>query len=150
MSYSNSTAGTALNGPNNNRLLLDQNYIVTASLPNAANTVNTSGIDLTVATPYPTTDQVDVNIILTAGVGANNKNINCRLQESSDNGNWTNCVGLGNPILQVIDNGNTNTNAANNFFKLQPTALRYLRLQMQGEANGGAGTNGLATLQIVF
>lgn len=150
MSYSNSTVGTALNSPNNNRLLLDYNYIVTASLPNAANTVYTSGLDLTQATPYPTTDMIDMNVIMAAGVGANNKNINCFLQESSDNGNWTNCKYLAAPLFQVLDNGNTNTNAANVFVKLQPVALRYLRLGQTGEANGGAGTNGLATLQLVF
>lgn len=150
MSFTNSTVGTALNSPSNAFLLLDQNFIVTSALPNAANVVNTSGIDLQDVTPFPTTNQVSVNIVLTAGTGANNKNINCRLQESADNGNWTNCVGLANPILQVVDNTNTNTNTANNFFTLQPTALRYLRLQMQGESAGGSGTNGLGTLQITF
>lgn len=150
MAISYSTNGLTAQNPQNQRLLLDQNYIVTALLPNAANTVSTSGIDLLQAVPYPTTDRIDVNIISTPGAGTNNKNINYFLQESSDNVNWTNCTYLAAPLFQVLDNGNTNTNAANIFVKLQPGAKRYLRLGAMGEANGGAGTNGLTTLQLVF
>ena len=150
MSYTNSTQGTALNAPVNQRQLIDGIYVVTASLPNAANTVYTSGLDLLQSTPYPTTDRVDVNIISAGGLGNNNKNINYFLQESSDNGNWTNCAYLKAPLFQTIDNGNTNTNAANVVVKLQPGALRYLRLGATGEANGNPGTNGLSTLQLLF
>lgn len=150
MSYTNTNVGTALNGPANQRQLIDGIYVVTANLPNAANTVNTSGLDLLQTVPYPTTDRVDVNIILSPGVGANNKNINVVLQDSADNGNWTNVAFLKAPLFQVADNTNTNTNAANVIVKLMPGGQRYLRAQMVGESQGGAGTNGLLTLQLLF
>jgi hypothetical protein len=149
MSFSNTTTVPYAN-PVNARALLDQAYIVTASLPVAANTVYTSGLDLLQATPYPVTDRVDVNLVLTGGAGANNKNINVFLQDSADNGNWTNTAYLKAPLFQVLDNANTNTNAANVIVKLQPGGQRYIRMGMTGEANGGAGTNGGATLQLLF
>lgn len=149
MSYSNTTT-PPLNQPTNARQLIDGLYVVTTLLPNAANTVNSSGLDLQQAVPYPVTDRVDVNIVVTAGVGANNKNVNVRLMESADNGNWTNMAYMANPLFQVTDNANTNVNAANVVVKLQPGCLRYIRVTSLGEANGGAGTNGGITLQLLF
>lgn len=150
MSFTNSTVGTALNAPNNNRLLLDQNYITTINVGNAANRVNSSGLDLIQAVPYPvSTDSVDVNIVVTAGTGANNKNVNFWLQDSADNGNWTNTAFLANPLFQVTDNTNTNTNAANVTVKLQPNGQRYIRLSCIGEATGGVST-AVGTLQLLF
>lgn len=151
MSYTNSTAGTALNQPYNAKSLLDVNYIVTTLLPNAANNVNSSGLDLQQAVPYPvSTDQVDVQIIIVGGAGANNKNVNVWMEDSADNGNWTNTVGLANPLVQVTDNQNTNTGNNTYTFKLMPGGRRYIRVALVGEANGGAGTNGSATLQLLF
>ena len=136
--------------PTNKRLLLDQNFITTITAPNAANQVNGAGFDLTQATPYPTTDRIDVNIVVPAGVtGANNKNINIWLQDSADNGNWTNTAYLANPLFLVTDNGNTNVNVANVFVKLQPGGQRYIRMVAKGEANGSPGT-GTITFQLVF
>lgn len=149
MSYSNTTT-PPLSQPTNQRALLDVNYIVTTTYPNAANQVNSSGLDLVQAVPYPTTDRIDVNITGTAGVGANNKNVNFWLQESADNGNWTNMAYMNTSLLQTVDNGNTNTNTGNVTVHLQPGCLRYIRLATKGEANGGAGTNGVATLQLLF
>src|SRR5882672_3212783 len=91
--------------PLNQRALLDQNYIVTANFPNAANTVNTSGMDLAQATPYPTTDRIDVNFVCTAGSGANNKNVNFALQDSADNITFANVAFMKAPLFQVVDNG---------------------------------------------
>jgi hypothetical protein len=136
--------------PINARALLDQNYIVTANFPNAANTVNTSGLDLIQATPYPTTDRIDVNLVCTAGSGANNKNVNFALQDSADNVTFANVVYMAAPLFQVVDNGTTNTNVANVIVKLQPGGRRYIRAQMLGEANGGVGTNAVLTLQLLF
>lgn len=149
MSYTN-TSNPPLNQPFNQRLLVDNIYVVTANLPNAANTVNTSGLDLLSVVPYPTTDRVDVNILVLGGLSNNNKNINYVLQDSADNGNWTNVAYLKAPLFQVADNTNTNFNNANVIVKLMPGGQRYLRLQGTGEANGGAGTSGLVTLQLLF
>lgn len=148
MSLSNGLTGTQ---PFNQRELLDQNFIATALLPNAANTVNTSGLDLVQAVPYPTTDRVDVQILCTGtGVGANNKNINFRLQDSADNGNWTNVAIFANPILQTVDNNNTFFNAANVIIKLAPNSQRYIRAVALGEANGGNASAGAFSIQILF
>lgn len=149
MSFTNTT-NIPLNTPVNARQLIDGIYVVAASLPNAANTVNTSGLDLLQATPYPTTDRVDVNIVITPGLGNNNKNINYVLQDSADNGNWTNVKFLAAPLFQVTDNTNTNVNSANVVVKLMPGGQRYIRLQGTGEASGNPGTNGLATLQLLM
>lgn len=148
MSLANGLTNTL---PFNQRELLDENFIVTASLPNAANTVNTSGLDLVQATPYPTTDRIDVNILCNGlGVGANNKNINFRLQDSPDNTNWTNVAVFANPIVQTNDNGNTFMNATGIIFKLAPTSQRYIRAVALGEANGGNSSAGTFTLQLLF
>lgn len=148
MSFSNGLTSTL---PYNSRQLLDENFIVTANLPNAANTVNSSGLDLRQATPYPTTDRVDVQILCTGtGTGANNKNINFRLQDSADNGNWTNVAVFANPILQTVDNNNTFFNATSITFKLAPTSQRYIRAVALGEANGGNASAGTFTLQLLF
>lgn len=150
MSYTNTTS-PPLNNPYNNRYVLDQNYIVTFTAPNAANTVNSSGLDLLQAVPYPTTDRIDFNVLVPTGTtGANNKNINFVLQDSADNGNWANAVGLAAPLFQVTDNGNTNTNTANYIGKFQPGGRRYVRIQCVGEANGGNGGNASLTFQLLF
>lgn len=148
MSFTNGLTGTL---PQNQRQLLDQNFIVTAAMPNAANTVNTSGLDLVQATPYPTTDRVDVQILCNGlGVGANNKNVNFRLQDSADNGNWTNVAIFANPILQTVDNNNTFFNPVNVIFKLGPASQRYIRAVALGEANGGNASAGTFSLQLLF
>lgn len=146
--YSNGNQTTL---PNNARALLDENFIVTVTAPNAANVVNSSGLDLVQATPYPTTDRIDFQIINNGlAAGANNKNINCWMQESADNGNWTNMAGLAVPLLVEADNNGSTVNGGNYIGKFQPGCKRYIRLQAQGEANGGAGTNGVLTLQLLF
>ncbi len=136
--------------PTNARALLDANYISTLALPNAGNTVNVASLDLVQATPYPTTDRVDVNIVCTAGSGANNKNINIVLQESADNGNWTNTAYRKAPLFQLIDNNGAGYNTANVIIKLDPGSLRYIRVQAIGEANGGNAANANVTLQLLF
>lgn len=148
MSFTNGLTGTQ---PFNSRALLDINFIANANFPNAANVVNSAGLDLRQAVPYPVTDRVDFQIVVnTAGVGANNKNVNFWVQDSADNGNWTNVAAFAIPLLQVVDNGNTNTNTGSVTFKLEPTSRRYVRVQAQGESGGGAGTNGTWTFQALF
>ena len=136
--------------PTNLQALLDQNYIVTANLPNAANTVNTSGMDLIQAAPYPTTNRILVNFVVTGGNGGNNKNINVAWQQSNDNGNWTNVNFRPAPLFQVVDNNGAGQNNANVTLAFDPAGWRYIRGQMLGEANGGTGVGGTFTMQLLF
>ena len=136
--------------PQNSRPILDQNYIASVALPNAANTVNTSGLDLVQATPYPTTDRIDVQILTAGGNGANNKNINCRIMDSADNITFTNVAIFANPILQTVDNNGAGYNNANVIFKLPPNIRRYIRATALGEANGGDASGGTLTIQLLF
>jgi hypothetical protein len=53
-----------------------------AALSNAANTVNGNAIDLAQVTPFPTTGRMRLRIVTTAATGANDKNVNIRLQHS--------------------------------------------------------------------
>lgn len=137
--------------PTNARALLDYNFIASIALPIAGNTANTSGLDLVQAVPYPTTDRIDVQVVTAGGNGANNKNINFVLQESADNGNWTNMVYKKAPLFQTVDNNGGGFNNATVVVKLDPGCLRYIRAQAVGEANGGNAANGgSVTLSLLF
>ena len=73
----------------------------------------------------------------TAGTGANSKNINIALHESSDNSNWANMANLGiPPQCQLVDNASvTSKYAATNFrLSLPPSVKRYIRAGATGEA----------------
>lgn len=123
---------------------------VQAALPNAANTVNGGVIDLEQTTPYPITQQILVRIETTAANGANNKNINIRLQESAEsNANFTNIAELANPILRVTDNNGAGYAAGMINIALQPSQKRYLRGVAVGEANGGDSSAGKFTVSIL-
>jgi len=112
------------------------------ALPNAANTVNTNGIDLGAAVPYPLTEHVSVKIYTTAATApANNKNINIRLMESADNITFTNVAEFANPIL-LVNEAATVYPASNVVVTLQPGCLRYIRATAIGEANGGDASDG--------
>lgn len=136
--------------PTTTRNLQDAQLSVTANLPNAANTVNTSGIDLGSAVPYPITEQLTAQISHTAAPGANNKNINFRIMDSADNSTFANVAVLGNPILQSVD-ANGNGHSANSLtLALPPTIRRYIRCTAVGEANGGDSSAGTFTLKLLF
>jgi hypothetical protein len=136
--------------PTNSRALLDQNYIATANIPNAANTAATNSLNLVQAVPYPVTDFVDFQIVCVGGAGANNKNVNFWIQDSADNVTFANVASFAIPLLQSVDNSNTNGNSGSVTVKLPPSIRQYVRVEAQGEANGGAGTNGTFTAQLLF
>jgi hypothetical protein len=128
----------------------DSAKYVSATLPNAANTVNSNGIDLEATTPYPTTVTVRVSIL--GGTGANNKNINIRLQDSIDDvtGNYANIALLANPVLRSLDQNNSTHAAANVNVVLQPSGRRWVRAVALGEANGGDSSDSTFTLELLF
>lgn len=127
----------------------DQQLQKTVALPNAANTVNTAGIDLG-ATPYPAaTKAVEVRLSSGQSTGANSKNINTVLQDSADNTTFANIAGLGAP-LQVIAGNAANFPAASINVALPPVTRRYIRASATGEANGGNAADGSLTLKVLL
>lgn len=149
------TGITPNNYPTNDRQVLDANKIVTIALPNAANTVNTNAIDLEVATPYPTTETINVGILTNLCTAANSKNINIVLQETGanaagiDTANYANIVTLGAPIKVVAGNA-TKYAATTTYVKLPPGCKRYIRAQATGEGDGGDSSDGTLTLELLF
>lgn len=140
----------ANNAPVNTRAVRDINYIANIAMPNAANTVNTAGLDLIQATPYPTTEYVIAQILTSAGNGANNKNVNVVIQDSADNVTFANIALFAAPILTVTDNNGGGYPVGSANVLLPPSARRYIRAQATGEANGGNAANGTLTFQLLF
>ncbi len=147
------------NPPFNNRILLDANYIANIALPNAANVVNTGNINLLVANPFPTTETVNVQLVIAASTGSNNsKNVNACIQTTEANtdgtansANWINMPTLANVLLTTVDNGSSSNPGGNVVVKLPPGQCKqFIRGQFAGEANGGnpSGSNG--TIQLLF
>lgn len=135
--------------PVSERRLKDADLTVNVALPNAANTVNTNAIDLGSATPYSVTEGFHVKLSTSAATGANNKNINIRLQESAEaNANFTNISSLG--LFQVVDNNGAGFSAGSMTVQLPPGVKRYIRGTALGEANGGNAANGTLTVELLF
>lgn len=118
-----------------------------AALPNAANTVNTTAIDLGATTPYPTTGRFIAQLVTTQSTGANSKNINIAIADSADNSTFTNIAVLG---TKVIAGNAANYPASNTNFALPPSTRRYIRATALGEANGGNASDGTFTLKLLF
>jgi hypothetical protein len=129
------------------RELQDALLTANVALPNAANTVNTAGIDLGVTQPYPTTEAFQVRLATSVATGANSKNINVIVQDSADNVTFANIAG----IASVAHAGNSaNHIAANTNFSLPPATRRYIRGSATGEANGGDSSDGTLTISLRF
>jgi hypothetical protein len=139
--------------PVNVRAIIDNNFVNNVALPTAttaAVVANTNSIDLQVATPYPTTEVINVAIIIGASTGtANNKNVNAVLQVSSNNANWANSAIFATPLVQATDNNAQGFAIAQTNIKLDPGSVRYIRAQFTTEANGGT-PSGNGTIQLLF
>ena len=101
------------------------------------------------ATPFPVTQRVTVQIVTTAGNGANNKNVNIRLQHSTvdTNANYVNipeCAITTIPELNALYAVTTVNHA------LPPSTLRFIRAICVTESSGGNASNGTATLKVLF
>lgn len=122
---------------------------VTATLPNAANTVNTNAIDLGQTTPFPITEKINVKISHTTATSANTLNMNLRLMESAEeSANFTNVAQLANPILRTTG-VSTSYAAANVVIQLPPNVKRYIRATALGEANGGNASDGTFAIEVL-
>lgn len=133
--------------PTNTRALIDATFVASVALPNAANTVNTSGFDLVQATPYPVTERFLVQVATTQSTGANTKNINVTIQDSADNITFAAIATLG---ATVIAGNAANFPAATANYALPPGTRRYVRASALGEANGGNAADGTLTCQFLF
>lgn len=118
-----------------------------AALPNAANQVNTSVIDLGATTPFPTTGKFVAQIATTLSTGANSLNINCTIADSADNSSFTNIATI---ATKVIAGNAANYPASTTNFALPPSTRRYIRATAKGEANGGNAADGTITLKLLF
>ncbi len=150
MSVSFSNQLTPNNYPTNVRAVIDNNFVQVVALAANAVAANTGAIDLQQATPYPTTEIVNVQILIGASAAGttNSKNVNAVLQVSSDNSNWANSTIFANPLVVTVDNGGVMAAASANI-KLAPGEVRYIRAQFKGEAAGGTpASNG--TIQLLF
>lgn len=130
-----------------NRQLKDATLIVTAALPNAANTVNTNGIDLGATTPYPAVEKFQVEVATTAGTGANNKNVTIVIQDSADNSSFTNVATLKSVVIPEVS---TAYAATTEVYALPPDVRQYIRASATGEANGGDASDGDLTVSLLF
>ena len=103
-------------------------------------------------TPFAVTDVIHVSIATSAATGANNKNINVRIQDSATNNsdNFANVALLANPVLRVTDNNAAGYSASSVVIALPPNIKRYFRAVAVTEANGGAASDGTITLKVLL
>lgn len=148
-----------INPPFNNRILLDANYIANVALPNAANSTNTAALNLLVANPFPTTETINVQVVIAAATNtANSKNINAVIQhteaaaDGTANANWVNIATLAVPLLVTADNAGGGNPGGNVVVKLPPNGVtkQFIRAQFTGEANGGNASGSNGTIQLLF
>ena len=140
--------------PDNERLLRDALISATVAGPtttNVAATVNTPGIDLTQAVPFPIGDKITVRLTGSAGNSANNKNLNYVLQHSADNNtsNYVNIPTLGAPVA-VHAGVNAAIAASTDLIALPPGTKEFIRAQCTGEANGGFDGSVTIVLDLLF
>lgn len=128
----------------------DSSVKVSIALPNAANTVCTSPIDLGNNAPFPITESFHVKLSIGQATGANSKNINLVLQHSNEsNANFANIAGLGAPIKVIAGNA-TAYPASDITVTLPPETRRYIRGRATGEADGGNAADANLTVQLLF
>ena len=156
--YTPAAVTTPPAAPFNDRILLDANYIQNIALPNAANVANTNAIDLLQDNPFPTSETINVQLVIgTATNTANSKNINAALQTTTANtdgtpnsANWVNIPTLAAVLLVTVDNAGGGNPGGNVVVKLPPgQCKRFIRGQFTGEANGGVAA-GNGTVQLLF
>ena len=131
------------------RSIQDASVQTTIALGNNAITVRGNGLDLGTASPFPSTEKITVHVVTTAGNGANNKNINIRLQHANNNAN-ANFVNIPELAIVTIPEVNALYAATTANFTLPPSTLQFIRLICVTESAGGDATNGNATLKVMF
>jgi len=132
MSVSFSNQLTPTNYPVNTRILKDATLSETVAMPVAAARANTGDIDLTVATPFPTTETINVYVDIGAAATANDGNDGAViLQHTSANSDatangaaWANIPTIGPSTVTIA----ANAVAAQNWtYKLPPGCYQFIR-----------------------
>lgn len=131
------------------RAIQDSQLSVAVALGDNASTNRGNALDLGSAAPFPATERVTVQIVTTAGNGANNKNVNIRLQHANNNAN-ANFVNIPTLAIVTIPELNALYAATTVNFALPPDTLQYIRLICVTESSGGNASNGTATLKVLF
>jgi len=131
------------------RAIQDAQLTVNTALGNNNSTTSTNAVDLGAVTPFPVTEHIMVQIVTTAGNGANNKNVNITIQDSNVNtaANFTNIAEL---AALVIPEVSASYAATTRNVALPPSTRQYVRLLCVTENAGGNATNGTATLKVLF
>lgn len=159
MSVSFSNLLTPTNWPVNTRILQDANTTVTVAMCSGAARANTSHIDLGAATPYPTTETINIYVYTGSSAKSNTgNNVAVVLQHTSANAvagdgtpnavAWANIPNLG--AVTFIGN-NTATAAQAWTFKLPPITQQFIRATMVPPAGAtDAMTDANITLKLLF
>jgi hypothetical protein len=137
--------------PVNERRVGDGELSKSSVYPNAANTTYTNSIDLRQVVPFPTTGDMWLKVTGTVATGANNKNINIRIQHSHEAAaNFINIPTLANPIVQTLSANDVHP-VINSLFPMPNYGLRrYIRGAALGETNGADSVDGSFTLSVLF
>ena len=142
------------NYPTNSRAVVDANFVQTVALPATATTAYTNYLDLQVATPFPTTETVNVGVNTTASVNGNSVATTLFLQHCGQNvaglpdtANWANIPLLGNVVLTQ---GASSTAASTNTYKLPPGCKEYIRAGVTAAANTANLSDATLTLELLF
>lgn len=124
------------------------------ALPNAAANNNTASLDLTVSTSAGTGRPNEwrkgfIQVDVPALSDHTNTSVNnlITLQDSADNGNWSNT----SPLIQIAVPGvaSTGSVAASIKVPLPPGVRRYIRFNQVVPANGGIGNNANVNYDLV-
>lgn len=133
--------------PVNVRNLVDANFVTNVALPGTATTANTNAFDLQVATPYPTTESIDVYVVTGASARGNSVNSTIVLQDSADNATFANINTLG---TTTIVQGAGSTAAVSNYYKLPRGCRQYVRAQVASPTNTGNIADAVVTVSLLF
>ena len=154
MSAPNFSGQQPNNYPTNTRAVVDANFLITLALPASATTANTNAMNLQVATPYPTTETINVGVNTSASASGNSVNGTIVLQHTSANTDgtanaaaWTNIPTLG---TSSIVEGASTTAATTNTYKLPPGCLQFIRAQVTLPANTANLADATLTLVLYF
>ena len=144
--------------PFNNRILFDANYITpNVALPASGASANTNALNLLNATPYPTTETINVLAVIGAVSTntSNSHNCNVFLQQTTANTDgtpnsaaWANIPTLG--AVSATDNAGGGWSQVNALFKLPPGTLQFIRAQYALESNSGNASTGNGNLSLFF
>lgn len=144
---------TTNNATTNNRSVIDRQKLVTVPLPGTAATNNSAAINLETATPYPTTETINVGVVWSASTAGNNVNTTAILQHTAANSDGTanNAAWANIPTLYLTNINQTTAVAANRItYKLPPATKQYIRLQVTSPSNTGNVADSTATLELEF